>query len=282
MKLDEKTAAPVCPCGSARYRRVLASNRYCVYGDAIEHLDYELRRCLACGLVRTWPQPADEDHEPFRDESFLAPYLERAELYESLLRPTVEDIVRLSPPPGRLVDVGANVGMIVRAARDEGYDAVGVELNEAACDHARAHGLEMIAAPLEQAGFEPGSLDVVCLSATAEHIPDLDETFSLCRDLLRPEGLLYVSNSPNYRSFGARAERDLWYGIQPTGHVWQFTPATLRAAVERAGFRVIHERTYNLHRDFGRNRKQRLRKAAFALAEKIGLGDALSMAGVRA
>ncbi len=281
MKLESPTATPVCPCGSRRYRRVLKAGRYCLYGQTVQELDYELLRCLSCGLVRTWPQPADTDHAPFRDESFLTPYLERGELYEALLAPTVQDIVRLLPPPGRLIDVGANVGMIVRMAREAGYDATGVELNQAACDHARAQGLDMIAAPLEHAGFEPGSLDVVCLSATAEHIPDLDETFALCRELLAPEGLLYVSNSPNHRSFGARVERDLWYGIQPTGHVWQFTPATLRAAMERAGFRVVHQRTYNLHRDFGRNRKQRLKKMAFALAEGIGLGDALSLAGVR-
>jgi SAM-dependent methyltransferase len=271
---------PVCVCGSTRYRRVLKSDRYCLYAQTIESLDYELLRCWACGLVRTWPQPVDTDHVPFSDESFVTPYLERAELYASLLAPTVEDIARLRPPPGRLVDVGANVGMIVGMARELGYDATGVELNEAAVAYARERGLTMIAAPLEAAGFQDASLDVVCLSATAEHIDDLDETFALCRTLLRPGGLLYVSNSPNYRSVGARVERDLWYGLQPTGHVWQFTPATLRAAFARAGFRVVHQRTYNLHRDFGRNRKQRIKRVVFGLAERVGLGDALSMAGI--
>jgi hypothetical protein len=105
--------------------------------------------------------------------------------------------------------------------------------------------------------------------------------FDTCRELLVPGGLLYVSNSPNWRSFGARLERDLWYGIQPTGHVWQFTPRTLRTIFERNGFRVVGERTYNLHRDFGRNRKERLKRIAFMLAERMGLGDALSMAGIK-
>lgn len=277
----EDTNTSTCACGARRARSVRKADRYCSYGDVIEAMDYELLRCLSCGLVRTSPQPADEDHAPFRDASFLAPYLERSDLFERYLRTTVEDIARLAPPPGRFVDVGANVGMIVRMAGEAGYRATGVELNEAACDLARADGLEMIAQPLEHAGFAPASLDVVCLSATAEHIPDLDETFALCRSLLRPGGLLYVSNSPNYRSFGARWERDLWYGIQPIGHVWQFTPTTLRAAFERTGFRVVGQRTYNLHRDFGRNRKERLRRRAFDVAEAIGLGDALSMAGVR-
>lgn len=275
------TKADTCPCGATRYRRVLRADRYCTYGTNMEPFDYELLRCVECGMVRTWPQPADEDHTPFHDASFLEPYLARAELFASLLRPTVDDVTTLRPPPGRLLDVGANIGSIVRMAGERGYAATGIELNRAAVEYGVAQGLDLRAVALEDAGFEPGSFDVVVLSATAEHIPDLQEVFTLCRDLLSPGGLLYVSNSPNYRSFGALVERERWYGIQPTGHVWQFTPATLRQVFERAGFRVVHTSTYNLHRDFGRNRKERLRRAAFGLAARAGLGDAISMAGVR-
>jgi SAM-dependent methyltransferase len=257
----------------------LGADRYCTYADHVEHAQYELLRCRACGLIRTWPEPAEHEHGPFRDESFLAGYLQRPDLFERLLRPTVEEIARLAPPPGRFVDVGANIGTIVAMAKAKGYTASGIELNLAGVEHGRARGLDMRAATLEEAGFGAESVDVICLSATAEHIADLDETFATCRALLRPGGLLYVSNSPNIRSFGFLVERALWYGIQPTGHVWQFTPMTLRAAVERGGFRVVSVRTYNLHRDFGRNRKQRLKRALFALAERVGLGDAVSVAG---
>lgn len=271
-----------CVCGATRTRTILRADRYCTYGENVEQLDYELRRCTTCGLVRTWPPPPHEEHAPFRDDSFVGPYLAREELFEQLLMPTVEDVARLRPPPGRLVDVGANTGLIVRSASASGYTATGVELNEAAVEIARARGLDMICSPLETAGFLPDSLDVIVLSATAEHVEEIDEMFSLCRELLVPGGLLYVSNSPNIRSWGWWRERALWYGLQPTGHVWQFSPSTLRSVFERNGYRVVGARTYNLHRDFGRNKKERVRRAMFALAERAGLGDALSMAGVRA
>lgn len=270
-----------CPCGSARARTIARAAEYCTYGQHMEPYDYTLVRCRDCRLVRTAPAPADHEHAPFRDDAFIATYLERLELFTTLLRPTVEDIAALSPPPGHLVDVGANIGVIVEMARDLGYTATGIELNEAAVEHGVGRGLDLRACDLHDAGFAPGSLDVICLSATAEHIPDLDETFALCRDLLRDDGLLYVSNSPNLRSLGWWTERQRWYGLQPTGHVWQFTPQTLRTVFERTGFQVVAERTYNLHRDFGRNRKQRLKRLALALAERVGLGDALSMAGVK-
>jgi SAM-dependent methyltransferase len=271
----------VCPCGARRYRSVLEADRYCTYGDnVVEGYEYELRACLACGLVRTWPPPAHEEHAPFRDDSFIESYLAREALFDELLRPTVAEIARLAPAPGRFVDVGANIGQIVAMASARGYEATGIELNEAAVELGCARGHDLRALALEDAGFEPGSLDVICLSATAEHIPDLDETFALCRSLLKPGGLLYVSNSPNRRSFGARFERALWYGIQPTGHVWQFTPQTLRHAFERADLRVVARRTYNLERWYGRNRKERAKRVTFKVAERLGLGDAVSMAGV--
>jgi SAM-dependent methyltransferase len=275
------TTKPVCPCGSARYREVMRANRYCVYGSAVESLDYALLRCRSCGLVRTWPMPEHAEHEPFRDESFLAAYEKRPELYERYLGRVVDAIARLRPPPGRLLDVGANIGTLVQLAVKAGYDASGLELNVAGVEHAQSQGLDVRCSTLEEAGFEPESFDVVSMSAVAEHVPDLAETFARCRALLKPGGLLYVSNSPNYASFGARFEKDLWYGIQPTGHVWQYTPATLRHHVERAGFEVVSVSKYNLHRDFGRGRRERLRKAAFAIAERLRLGDALSVGAVK-
>lgn len=276
------TTAPVCPCSSTSYREVLRADRYCVYGSAVEKLDYTLLRCEACGLIRTWPMPEHAEHEPFRDDSFLAAYEKRPELYEHYLGRVVAEIAALRPPPARLLDVGANIGTLVSLAGRRGYDATGLELNTAGVEYARSHGLDVRCATLEEAGFEPETFDVVSMSAVAEHVPDLPETLAQCRALLKPGGLLYVSNSPNYASFGARREKELWYGIQPTGHVWQYTPSSLRFHVERAGFHVVSTKSYNLHRDFGRGRRERLRKAAFAVAERLGRGDALSMGAVKA
>lgn len=272
---------PVCPCGSARYREVMRADRYCVYGHAVENLDYSLLRCEACGLVRTWPMPEHAEHGPFRDDSFLAAYARRPELYGHYLGRTVGEIATLRPPPGRLLDVGANIGTLVQIASEAGYDATGLELNLAGVEYALAKGLDVRCSTLEDAGLEPASFDVVSMSAVAEHVPDLHETLALCRDLLVPGGLLYISNSPNYGGFGARLEKDLWYGLQPTGHVWQYTPGTLRDHVERSGFKVVATKKYNLHRDFGRNKKERIRRAVFAAAEGLGLGDAISVGAVK-
>jgi SAM-dependent methyltransferase len=227
------------------------------------------------------PAPEEGAHELFEDPSFIETYLEREPLFERFLSPVIDEVRRVVAPPARLVDVGANVGTLVRLAGEVGYEAIGLELNEAGVAFAQGRGLDVRAVTLEDAGFADGSIDAITMSAVAEHLHDLDGTFATCHRLLRPGGALVAANSPNIRSLAWLLERERWYGLQPQGHPWQFTPATLAEILERNGFRLVACRTFGMHRDFGRNRKQRLKRAALRAAEHLGFGDALTLVAVR-
>lgn len=270
-----------CACGVRRGRVILRAQRYCRYGDAFADLDYRLVRCAGCGLVRTEPTPDEGAHELFEDPAFIETYLEREPLFERFLAPVVDEVRRVIGPPARLLDVGANVGTLVRLAAEAGYEATGLELNEAAVAFAQGRGIDVRAALLEDAGFADGSIDAITMSAVAEHLHDLDTTFATCHRLLRAGGVLVAANSPNIRSLAWLLERAAWYGLQPQGHPWQFTPGTLGDVLERCGFRLIERRTFGMHRDFGRNRKQRLKRLALRTAEQVGFGDALTLVALR-
>ncbi|MFP5225629.1 MAG: methyltransferase domain-containing protein [Actinomycetota bacterium] len=270
-----------CPCGTLASRVILEADSYCPYAQHSEPLDYSLRRCLACGLVRTDPIPEDGEHELFADPDFLTNYADREPLYERFLLPVLAEAQRLRPAPARLVDVGANTGTLVRLALEAGYDATGLELNEAGVSYARGRNLPVEAATLEQAGFEDDSVDVITMSAVAEHLLSPASTFDACRAALKPGGVLVTANSPNIRSLAWMTERHRWYGLQPQGHAWQFTPATLRSSLERHGFRIVAARTFAMERVFGRNRKQLLKRAAHRTGEALGFGDAVTLVAVR-
>lgn len=270
-----------CPCGVRRGRVILSASRYCRYGDAFADYDHRLIRCWGCGLVRTEPTPEEGAHELFDDPSFIETYLEREPLFERYLAPVVDEVARVVAAPARLVDVGANTGTLVRLAASAGYEAIGLELNGAGVAFAQGRGLDVRSSTLEDAGFADASIDAITMSAVAEHLHDPDATFATCHRLLRRGGVLVAANSPNIRSLAWLLERERWYGSQPIGHPWQYTPSTLGEILERNGFRIIERRSFGLHRDFGRNRKQRLKRAALRLAERLGYGDALTLVAMR-
>ena len=56
------------------------------------------------------------------------------------------------------------------------------------------------------------------------------------RRLLRPGGLVHVI-TPNASGLQAKVLGRRWYHYKPREHLFYFTPATLRAATERAGLR---------------------------------------------
>jgi SAM-dependent methyltransferase len=270
-----------CACGASKARRILQADRYCRYGHEFAEREYSLLRCSDCGLVRTDPAPDEGTHELFEDATFIETYLEREPLFEKFLRPVVEEAQRFTAPASRLIDVGANVGTLVRLASQAGFDASGFETNEAAVEFAQSRGIDVRGQVIEEAGLAAGSVDVVTMSAVAEHLHHLDQTFAQCREILRPGGVLIAANSPNIRSLAWLLEKQGWYGLQPQGHPWQFTPSTITESLERSGFRPLSRFAFGMHRDFGRNRKQRLKKAALALASAAGWGDAFMVISIR-
>lgn len=147
----------------------------------------------------------------------------------------------VSPPPGALLDAGAGRGRFVRAARDAGYDACGIEPSPGAVAAARAvYGVELAAAGIGDADVAAGSLDAVALWHVLEHLEDPEAGLGAAAGWLRPGGTLLVG-VPNLASVQARLGGDRWFHLDVPRHRTHFTPAGLRALLERSGFEVVAE-----------------------------------------
>jgi 2-polyprenyl-3-methyl-5-hydroxy-6-metoxy-1,4-benzoquinol methylase len=136
----------------------------------------------------------------------------------------------LRPPngrPPRYLDVGCSTGFVVEAARDKGWEAIGIDLNPSAIEFGRSRGLDLRTVALEEAGFAPRTFDAVSLFDVLEHLLDPRRTLSACVDLLAPGGILFLY-VPNFDSasrllMGANA-----HFIWPTHHLNYYTPTTIR------------------------------------------------------
>jgi SAM-dependent methyltransferase len=138
---------------------------------------------------------------------------------------------------GRLLDVGCGKGRFLAAARDAGWQVLGVEFSPTSAAAARlAHGVDVVSGDFLEAPLE-GDFDVITMWHVLEHLPDPAAAIGRAAELLRPGGRLVVS-VPNVDSLQARLGGERWFHLDLPRHLFHFGPRSLSAMVGRAGFHV--------------------------------------------
>jgi 2-polyprenyl-3-methyl-5-hydroxy-6-metoxy-1,4-benzoquinol methylase len=141
-----------------------------------------------------------------------------------------------------LLDVGAHVGRFLLLAQRDGWDVEGIELNPRTAAYANARTGAVVhlvnAHALARGGRTFGA---ITLTDVLEHIPEPLQLLTSLRSLLQPAGSIAVK-VPNGHAQWAK-ERVLAAATshrislaENLIHVNQFSPQSLRLALERAGF----------------------------------------------
>lgn len=148
---------------------------------------------------------------------------------------------------GRLVDVGASNGGMVRAATERGFDACGVEPSADICELARReNGARMHCGDIRTLDLGDDSFDVVTMHDVLEHVFDPVGTLRACRRVLRAGGLLVVE-MPSGDSVRALEMGIEWNYFSPLEHVNIFNQANAARTVRAAGFTILDH--YDPHED---------------------------------
>jgi len=148
------------------------------------------------------------------------------------------------PPPytalrQRLLDIGCGAGRYLAFARNLGWEVVGVERDvQAAQNAAQYSGGDVKAGRFEEMEFEAGSFDAVSLWHVLEHVYDPLDTLKRIRPLLSEEGALIIG-VPNMDCLQRRLFGKAWWYWEVPRHFWHFTPKTLTALLERAGYQIF-------------------------------------------
>jgi 2-polyprenyl-3-methyl-5-hydroxy-6-metoxy-1,4-benzoquinol methylase len=143
---------------------------------------------------------------------------------------------------GSLLDVGSGTGEVMAAARDHGWQTIGVDPERTGAEVARGRGLEVHVALLEEAGLPERSFDVVSAFHVLEHMPDSRGFLRTMARWARPGGHIVIE-VPNWTSSQRRRHNENWSGLRPGEHLVHFTPDTLARTMRAAGIEPVAVRS---------------------------------------
>ena len=269
-----------------------------------------MNRCEACrfAYLASWRESLDNSDE----------------LYEYYSQLTEEDLARRHSPENRvrqqqllkglarhtgnrrLLDVGCGDGQLLQTAKDEGWDASGIDLSEAAIRLCRKRGLDASRTDFFSESLDERRFGVIIMSELIEHVPSPQRFLKRAEELLDAGGVLYLT-TPNFGSLARRALGESWSAIHPE-HIGYFERSTLRnMARKETGLREMRIEANNIapstvvawlrrrgrhkasagaatHREMRRDLDQRLRRTLhrrpMAGATKELLNRVVSLAGL--
>jgi SAM-dependent methyltransferase len=204
-------------------------------------------RCRNCGLIFLDPFPVFDSRTHY-DGDYYRPWLVHQARQRAALWAGRADFLERFCPPGDLLDVGCGEGSFLLAARGRGWRVAGTEVSAWAAETLPAReGLTVFRGELTELKL-CDRFDSITMWHVLEHTTHPLDLLQEAARLLREGGVLVLA-VPNadcrllrivYRLAKGKALRYYTPGEREL-HLHHFTPATLRAAVTRAGLDVRYE-----------------------------------------
>jgi 2-polyprenyl-3-methyl-5-hydroxy-6-metoxy-1,4-benzoquinol methylase len=223
---------------------------------------YHLTHCNKCGLIFVTDPPNEAElrtlYSP--EKNYQTKYQFSPKAREQFMVHCYRNfnVFKEFSSQGVVLDVGCSIGGFLSLCT--GYERVGLEINEASRKVAQNHfGLEEIYEyTLSEFHYlYPGRrFDCVTLWDVLEHLPDPNQTLEIIRQVLHPDGILFI-DTPNADGLFARVSfmlRDSfgWYHPEPPHHLYQYGVSTLTQILQRHHFEVL--KIVKVHASYRRKR----------------------------
>jgi len=170
-----------------------------------------------------------------------------------------------------VLDVGCATGALLAFLRGRGWRVTGVEISPSADYAQNERKLDVRNRPLEENNFSQGNFDVVLASHLIEHLNDPLSFLTETNRILKDDGYVFIS-TPNISGFQARLFGGAWRSAI-FDHLYLFSVRTLKAMLERTGFKVEKVSTWGgLAAGLA---PMWLKKTMDFLAKRLGFGDVM-------
>ncbi len=203
-------------------------------------------RCAACGFTFMNPKLAlAEVLKTFNSDTYwkqgnYGDYLgaEAVRLENNRLR--VRYLSRFAPPHGTLLDVGTATGSFAAAAREVGYEVIGIDpAQEMVAFGRNRYGLDLRVQAIEDCDFPREFFDVVSLLGTDSHFYDPRESFEKLVTWLKPKGHLLFS----YQDYDHWIRRFVPKVKRASNIYYNFTRRSLPLFMRQVGLEILDAKT---------------------------------------
>lgn len=161
---------------------------------------------------------------------------------------SAEKISGITARDMHLLDVGCSSGAFLKAVKNLGVKAEGVEPAAGPAMTASESGLNVTRGFLEDINFPEDHFNIITLFEVLEHLKDPLSLMVECNRILRPGGMAIIRTG-NSASWTCGYMKERWEYFQISkhgGHVSFFNPLSLTYLAERSGFKIKKMMTYSV------------------------------------
>jgi 2-polyprenyl-3-methyl-5-hydroxy-6-metoxy-1,4-benzoquinol methylase len=270
-----------CPiCNSTNYQKFLTGIKD-IYFNVVSG-EWVVHKCSDCGVGFLNPRPIEESiHKAYQtyythsdpDSSRWVPVIKKnikqlfnkwlekkksnkkgvIQYFGDALMPFFAAKIRHLPISSlnqkQLLDVGCGNGDFLLMAQEMGWNAEGIDFDEAAVVFALSRGLSVNLGNADEVFKSQKRYDYITISHVIEHVYDPQSLIARLYDLLEPGGTLWLE-TPNINSFGVRFFDLKWRGLEVPRHIFLFNPELMNRMLMDAGFVHISNHYHILSASF--------------------------------
>lgn len=217
MKSATYTLCPVCKEKAPHWALIAGSSYY---------------RCLSCALIFLWPPPEPEVVKSYYEGAFAVIACRKQRSEADFLR--LVSSYRRGPS---LLDVGAGWGDLIIEAEKMGFQCEAVEIREDCVVSLHKKGFPVFRGTFQD--YHPEKrYHCVTMLHTLEHMVDPAGALRHASSLLT-EGGVCALTVPNADSLAFRIWRQYSEWFQPGGHLFHFSPSSLKNLLTRERFEIV-------------------------------------------
>lgn len=141
---------------------------------------------------------------------------------------------------GKLLEIGCGFGDQIKFL-DEDFACLGIDISREAItiaqkENTNAHFQVMKAE--QMSAFGKGQFDVILANYVLEHLKDPHLVISLCHQLLKPGGYLFMV-VPNLLSWGKLIKKSQWVGFRDKTHISLYPPDQWEQMLTGNNFQIV-------------------------------------------